>query len=200
MREWRRGVNQSDRSTTTSSHARHYAIGTPLLVPGYYDRDSLRRGPISVSDSACLAEASLSTKLSARRRLVGLSRFELLTPRLSSVCSNQLSYRPPTSRLRRFVAAGLSRRSAAHHHTARRRILSKLDRTCNPFVYQIDLFQAPPPPLRASARDSRKEVIQPQVLLQLPCDDFTPITDHTLGACLPCGLARRLLVQPAFVM
>jgi hypothetical protein len=25
---------------------------------------------------------------------VGLSRFELLTPRLSSVCSNQLSYRP----------------------------------------------------------------------------------------------------------
>ncbi len=30
----------------------------------------------------------------AERRLVGLSRFELLTPRLSSVCSNQLSYRP----------------------------------------------------------------------------------------------------------
>ena len=48
--------------------------------------------------------------------------------------------------------------------------------------------------------NSRKEVIQPQVLLQLPCYDFTPITNHTLGACLPCGLARRLLVQPAFVM
>jgi hypothetical protein len=31
------------------------------------------------------------------RRLVGLSRFELLTPRLSSVCSNQLSYRPELS-------------------------------------------------------------------------------------------------------
>ena len=27
-------------------------------------------------------------------KMVGLSRFELLTPRLSSVCSNQLSYRP----------------------------------------------------------------------------------------------------------
>ena len=49
-------------------------------------------------------------------------------------------------------------------------------------------------------RDSRKEVIQPQVLLQLPCYDFTPITDHTLGTCVPCGLAQRLLVQPAFVM
>ena len=28
------------------------------------------------------------------RRMVGLTRFELVTPRLSSVCSNQLSYRP----------------------------------------------------------------------------------------------------------
>ena len=28
---------------------------------------------------------------------MGLSRFELLTPRLSSVCSNQLSYRPLSS-------------------------------------------------------------------------------------------------------
>jgi hypothetical protein len=46
----------------------------------------------------------------------------------------------------------------------------------------------------------RKEVIQPQVLLQLPCYDFTPITDHTLGGCLLCRLAHRLLVQPTFVM
>ena len=30
----------------------------------------------------------------------------------------------------------------------------------------------------------RKEVIQPQVPLRLPCYDFTPITNHTLGACL----------------
>jgi hypothetical protein len=30
----------------------------------------------------------------------------------------------------------------------------------------------------------RKEVIQPQVLLRLPCYDFTPIMGHTLGACL----------------
>jgi hypothetical protein len=27
-------------------------------------------------------------------------------------------------------------------------------------------------------------VIQPQVPLRLPCYDFTPITDHTFGACL----------------
>ncbi len=31
----------------------------------------------------------------------------------------------------------------------------------------------------------RKEVIQPQVPLRLPCYDFTPIVNHTLGRCLP---------------
>ena len=34
----------------------------------------------------------------------------------------------------------------------------------------------------------RKEVIQPQVPLRLPCYDFIPVTVHTLGPCLP--LAR----------
>jgi hypothetical protein len=29
----------------------------------------------------------------------------------------------------------------------------------------------------------RKEVIQPQVLLRLPCYDFTPIMNYTLGGC-----------------
>ena len=30
----------------------------------------------------------------------------------------------------------------------------------------------------------RKEVIQPQVPLRLPCYDFTPITNHTFGTCI----------------
>ena len=46
----------------------------------------------------------------------------------------------------------------------------------------------------------RKEVIQPQVLLRLPCYDFTPIMNYTLGGCSSCELAHRLLVQPTFVM
>ena len=33
----------------------------------------------------------------------------------------------------------------------------------------------------------RKEVIQPQLPLRLPCYDFTPITDSTFGRCLPKG-------------
>ena len=42
---------------------------------------------------------------------------------------------------------------------------------------------------------SRKEVIQPHLPIRLPCYDFTPVMNHTLGACLPCGLAQPLLVQ-----
>jgi hypothetical protein len=45
----------------------------------------------------------------------------------------------------------------------------------------------------------RKEVIQPQLPLRLPCYDLVPITGPTLGACLPCGLAQRLQVLPAFI-
>ena len=52
----------------------------------------------------------------------------------------------------------------------------------------------------ATIASFRKEVIQPQVLLQLPCYDFTPIINHTVVTCLPCGLAQLLLVQPTFVM
>ena len=149
-------------------------------------------------------------------RLVGLGRFELPTPRLSSVCSNQLSYRPVG-----HLAASEPVRVAP--------ALSKLDRTtCTLATPDLTSGVTTPEPwprysqvpdrsedsrsqttrtpgnlrlaTRCALEVSRKEVIQPQVLLQLPCYDFTPITNHTLGACFPCGLARRLLVQPAFVM
>ena len=43
----------------------------------------------------------------------------------------------------------------------------------------------------------RKEVIQPQVPLRLPCYDFTPVTSHTMDGYLPCGLDHRLPVQLA---
>ena len=40
---------------------------------------------------------------------------------------------------------------------------------------------APSTPLTAFL----KEVIQPQVPLRLPCYDFTPVIDHTVGGVLP---------------
>ena len=43
---------------------------------------------------------------------------------------------------------------------------------------QALLFSKTPPTVSL-----RKEVIQPQVLLRLPCYDFTPIMNHTLDRC-----------------
>ena len=141
---------------------------------------------------------------------MGLGRFELPTPRLSSVCSNQLSYRPLSQiELRSRISYRSFKEPCYRTHRATL-APSKLDRRANYCVQpnripcQIDLSKSCAAWSHRSAalhcRDSRKEVIQPQVLLQLPCYDFTPITDHTLGMGLPCGLAPLLLVQPAFVM
>ena len=46
----------------------------------------------------------------------------------------------------------------------------------------------------------RKEVIQPQLPLRLPCYDFTPVTDPTFDGFLPYGLEHRLRVLPASVV
>jgi hypothetical protein len=46
----------------------------------------------------------------------------------------------------------------------------------------------------------RKEVIQPQLPLRLPCYDFTPVTNPTFDGSLPCGLGHRLRVLPASVV
>jgi hypothetical protein len=51
-----------------------------------------------------------------------------------------------------------------------------------------------------SSRIPRKEVIQPQLPLRLPCYDFTPITNPTFDGSVPCGLGHRLRVLPAFVV
>jgi hypothetical protein len=58
--------------------------------PGGADRD--RTDDIQLAKLA-LSQLSYGPGLEGRS-VVGLGRFELPTPRLSSVCSNQLSYRP----------------------------------------------------------------------------------------------------------
>jgi hypothetical protein len=55
-------------------------------------------------------------------------------------------------------------------------------------------------PGRHSGLLPRKEVIQPQLPLRLPCYDFTPITSPTFDGSLPCGLGHRLRVLLAFVV
>src|SRR5438309_5143569 len=62
-------------------------------------------------------------------------------------------------------------------------------------------YRAPAPRGSRSTRFLlRKEVIQPHLPVRLPCYDFTPITDPTLGGSLPFGLGHRLRVKPALVV
>ena len=46
-------------------------------------------------------------------------------------------------------------------------------------------------------RFPRKEVIQPQLPLRLPCYDFVLVTDSTFDCSLPYGLGHRLRAFPA---
>ena len=56
-------------------------------------------------------------------------------------------------------------------------------------------------PQRSSASEiPRKEVIQPQLPLRLPCYDFTPIINPTFDGSLPYGLGHRLRVLPTLVV
>jgi hypothetical protein len=50
--------------------------------------------------------------------------------------------------------------------------------------------------IRSLLARSRKEVIQPQVPLRLPCYDFAPVIELAFGRCLPCGLAHGLRALP----
>jgi hypothetical protein len=128
-------------SATASSRARHYAIRISLLT-----RSMLRSRltPAAGPPSPRLRRAAFACI--HERRLVGLSRFELLTPRLSSVCSNQLSYRPQGDLLKP-LSKNPGRRQAAVDGLSPAPegdggILSKLDRTCaHPREYQIDHFK-----------------------------------------------------------
>ena len=53
------------------------------------------------------------------------------------------------------------------------------------------------PTLESLKRLLRKEVIQPHVPVRLPCYDFVPVTNPTLGDYLSCESAHRLQVLSA---
>ena len=96
--------------------------------------------------------------------MVGLSRLERLTSPLSAGCSNQLSYRPESNITNDFTIISLLH----------------LQESVNGLMQPRWILIYLP----------RKEVIQPQVLLQLPCYDLTPITLHTFSTRLSCELAK----------
>ena len=71
-----------------------------------------------------------------------------------------------------------SRSSSVRHDQVSVDVLVPIDKRSDAFVRRLP----------------RKEVIQPQLPLRLPCYDFTPVTSPTFDGSLPCGLGHRLRV------
>ena len=111
---------------------------------------------------------------------MGPGRLELPTSRLSGVRSNQLSYGPNRADAPRW------------ERKAKKEVGSAW---AAPMSFTTRETEAP----REVLVIPRKEVIQPQVLLRLPCYDLVPVTGLTVGASSPCGLGQRLRALPASV-
>ena len=106
--------------------------------------------------------------------LVGLSGLEPLTSRLSGGRSNQLSYRPEqaidlSSACHQLNGVEMGKRVAL--------VAVRSSYACRPRFSQEKA--------QTSNQSVRKEVIQPQVPLRLPCYDLVPITELALGAAPP---------------
>ena len=87
--------------------------------------------------------------------MVGLTRLELVTSRLSGVRSNQLSYRP--------ICESFGSLKTEQY----------IDFRCPTYTFRI-----------SPACLLRKEVIQPHLPIRLPCYDFTPVIDPAFGSSL----------------
>lgn len=105
---------------------------------------------------------------------MGLDRLELSTPRLSSVCSNQLSYRPniiyalqPLISFLLLLPNDFSASLASSY---------SFHQAISVGAYVVTFFNKHVIRIYHLC----KEVIQPQVPLRLPCYDFTPVMNHTV--------------------
>ena len=132
--------------------------------------------------------------------LVGPGGFEPPTSPLSGARSSRLSYEPlfncgprtadfglksPTARDRRGQSA------IRNPQFAIGTVRADVERECADEAFA--------PKGEGPGVLPRKEVIQPQVPLRLPCYDLVPVTRLTVGASPPCGLGQRLRVLPASV-
>ena len=135
--------------------------------------------------------------------MVGRGRVELPTSRLSGVRSNHLSYRPVTSNS--LEPHSQSRRQAITSARGARLMFGSL--RSNPkyerrkrnedgvkaaivlplkeAICSLELQSLANQTIQSILR---KEVIQPQVPLRLPCYDFTPVADLTVAGCLQINL------------
>jgi hypothetical protein len=148
--------------------------------------------------AACPSESangtSPLTRFSAVRpfrslELAGLSKLNSMSPTLASQAGNQSAQAPKANR-------GLDRLDRVVD------VIPGEPRTGTPQTVHTRWTRAIPGAACGGKchRIPRKEVIQPQLPLRLPCYDFTPITDPAFDGSLPCGLGHRLRAFPAFVV
>ena len=145
-------------------------------------------------------DPSIPRRVSPSR--VGAPGLEPGTSVLSGPRSNHLSYAPVLLALRSSLRRRRSEPCPQSHPHSHHAPTSEPAPHCHQWSclcsclrpdglrgWMLDRFQVIP----------RKEVIQPQLPLRLPCYDFVPIIHPTLDGCPPCGLAHRLQVLPTFV-
>ena len=119
--------------------------------------------------------------------MVGRGGFEPPTSRLSSARSNQLSYQPKSDVSSKAVSA---RPSADRHGSQVRTFETTTEgmrgrrHGCREPASVVRVTERRPSEEGRTVHILRKEVIQPQVPLRLPCYDFTPVADLTVVGCL----------------
>ena len=102
---------------------------------------------------------------------MGLGRLELPTSRLSSARSNQLSYKPDEA------SSSSPRRPMARELRRKRKGNEGGDLAADCLLMRLGWREL------SEISILRKEVIQPQVPLRLPCYDFGPVADPTVVSC-----------------
>ena len=114
---------------------------------------------------------------------MGLGGLEPPTSRLSGVRSNHLSYRPGKE-----VSGSIEPTTPNEfkERTARPFKTRQQAQSASNELTWLTGRRSDLPSRRGRSHDRRrglrrKEVIQPQVPLRLPCYDFTPVTKHSLG-------------------
>jgi hypothetical protein len=110
--------------------------------------------------------------------MVGRGGLEPPTSRLSGVRSNHLSYRPIRAVARVLYTEEIRGRPGSKGSSIDALMYEML---CLHLLLSVSRL------MRTSMTRNilRKEVIQPQVPLRLPCYDFTPVADPTVVRCLP---------------
>ena len=166
----------------------------PAGAGWWWSRTVSNRRPHACKARALPTELRPPTELEGARPtsrvMVGPGGLEPPTSRLSGVCSNQLSYRPercapppaaPHEEATAAEASAIASRSEPPEEATgtmwERETETAAFRTC------VGVFERTSRTRRPWRLILRKEVIQPQVPLRLPCYDFTPVADPTVVAC-----------------